>query len=85
MSQDKPSSNSTQLEVKQRVNLFSDDGTEHKDDLNKTPDIKLTERKRPPVEKVSQTCSTCNSEFQIHPTHKRENFVCDNCLRSRSV
>ncbi len=85
MLQDKPSSNSTQLEVKQRVNLFSDDGTEHKDDLNKTPEIQLAERKRKPVKMVSQLCSACNTTFEVHPTHKRENFVCDNCLRSRSI
>jgi len=84
MSQDKPSSNSTQLEVKQRVNIFSDDGTEHKDDLNITPDIKPTERKRQPVKNISQTCSVCSSVAQVHPTHKRENFICDRCLGSRS-
>ena len=83
MSQDKPS-RLYSLEVKQRVNLFSDDGTEHKDELNKTPEITPTERKRQPVKNISQTCSVCSSVAQVHPTHKRENFICDKCLGSRS-
>ena len=54
MTKDKESPNSTQVEVKKRVNLFSDDGTEHKDPLNKTPEVTPTERKRQPVKKISQ-------------------------------
>jgi hypothetical protein len=84
MTKDKESPNSTQVEVKKRVNLFSDDGTEHKDPLNKTPEVTPTERKRQPVKKISQTCSGCSSVVQVHPTHKRENFICDKCLGSRS-
>jgi hypothetical protein len=83
MSQDKPS-RLYSLEVKQRVNLFSDDGTEHKDTLNETPEVTPTERKRQPVKKIPQTCSGCSSVVQVHPTHKRENFICDKCLGSRS-
>jgi hypothetical protein len=32
MTRDKPKPNSTQIELKKRVNLFNDDGTEHKDE-----------------------------------------------------
>ena len=85
MTREKPKPSSAQVEVKQRVNLFTDDGTEHKDEQNKTPKITLTERKRPPIKMVSQKCSSCNSVFEIHPTHKRENFICDKCLRARSA
>ena len=85
MTNDKEGPNSTQVEVKKRVNLFSDDGTEHKDPLNKTPEVTPTERKRPPVKNVSQTCSSCGKGLEVHPAHKRENFICDKCLRSRSV
>jgi hypothetical protein len=85
MTQDKLESNSTQLQVKQRVNLFTDDGIEHKDEDNITPDITPTERKRAPAKPVSQLCSSCNNTFLIHPIHKRESFICDSCLRSRSV
>ena len=85
MTRDKPKPSSTQVEVKQRVNLFSDDGTEHKDEQNKTPEISLTERKRKPTQMVSQVCQACNNSVEVHPTHKRDFFTCDKCLRSRSV
>lgn len=85
MTRDKQESNSAQVEVKQRVNLFTDDGTEHKDELNKTPKIAPTERKRKPVKNVSQTCASCSKVSEVHPTHARENFICDKCLSSRSV
>jgi len=64
-----------------RVNKFVDDGTEHRDDLNKTPDITRTERSRPKFSKVMQVCSKCNKQVEIHPTFKRDFFVCDKCLR----
>ena len=85
MTRDKPKPSSTQVEVKQRVNLFTDDGTEHKDEQNKTPEIPPTERKRKPVKMVSQVCQVCNNSVEVHPTHKRDLFTCDKCLRSRSV
>lgn len=85
MTRDKSKPSSTQIEVKQRVNLFTDDGTEHKDEQNKTPDISLTERKRKPTQMVSQVCQACNNSVEVHPTHKRDFFTCDKCLRSRSV
>lgn len=85
MTRDKPKPSSTQVEVKQRVNLFTDDGTEHKDELNKTPEIAPTERKRKPVKMVSQFCAACNSSVEVHPQHARDFFTCDKCLRSRSV
>ena len=85
MTRDKPKPSSTQVEVKQRVNLFTDDGTEHKDEQNKTPEIALTERKRKPTQMVSQVCQVCNNSVEVHPTHKRDFFTCDKCLRSRSV
>ena len=85
MTRDKPKPSSTQVEVKQRVNLFTDDRTEHKDQQNKTPEVALSERKRKPVKMVSQLCSACNTTFEVHPTHKRDFFTCDKCLKSRSV
>lgn len=85
MTRDKPKPSSTQVEVKQRVNLFSDDGTEHKDEQNKTPDVTPTERKRKPAKMVSQFCAACNSSVEVHPQHARDFFTCDKCLRARSV
>tara|TARA_R100001163_G_scaffold1819_1_gene2855 strand:- start:34 stop:435 length:402 start_codon:yes stop_codon:yes gene_type:complete len=85
MTRDKPKPKSTQIELKKRVNLFTDDGTEHKDEQNKTPDISPTERKRKPTQMVSQVCQACNNSVEVHPTHRRDFFTCDKCLRSRSV
>lgn len=85
MTRDKPKPSSTQVEVKQRVNLFTDDGSEHKDEQNKTPEVAQTERKRKPTQMVSQVCQACNATVEVHPTHKRDFFTCDKCLRSRSV
>tara|TARA_B100000497_G_C7539323_1_gene326503 strand:- start:129 stop:530 length:402 start_codon:yes stop_codon:yes gene_type:complete len=85
MTRDKPKQSSTQVEVKQRVNLFTDDGTEHRDEQNKTPEIPPTERKRKPVKMVSQFCAACNSSVEVHPQHARDFFTCDKCLKSRSV
>ncbi len=46
MTREKPKQNSIQVEVKKRENLFTDDGVEHKDEQNVTPQISLTERNR---------------------------------------
>ena len=39
-----------------RFNKFRDDGTEHQDENNRTPETPLTERRRPKFKKVSQLC-----------------------------
>lgn len=64
-----------------RINKFVDDGTEHRDDINKTPDITRTERTRPKFSKVVQICSKCSAEVEVNPVFKRDFFVCDKCLR----
>lgn len=64
-----------------RVNKFVDTGTEHKDAINETPEITKTERSRPKFSKTAQTCTRCNKEVEVHPSFKREFFVCDKCLR----
>lgn len=64
-----------------RVNKFVDDGSEHKDLVNKTPEITITERSRPKFALVKQSCSKCNKEFETNPAFKRDFFVCDRCLR----
>lgn len=66
-------------EVKNRVNKFLDDGVEAKDIT--TPDIKPTERKRPAFKTIQQTCSRCNKTVDTHPTHQRDYYICDKCLR----
>ena len=69
------------VEVKPRENKFVDNGTEHKDESNVTPAVKLTERRRPAFKKVEQNCSRCNKSVEVHPQHARDFFVCDKCLR----
>lgn len=65
-------------EVKNRVNSFTDDGTEAKD--IETPSVDLTERRRPAFKMVQQVCGKCSETFMIHPAHKRDFFVCDKCI-----
>ena len=64
-----------------RFNKFRDDGTEHQDENNRTPETPLTERRRPKFKKVSQLCERCKTTFEVHPQFARDFFVCDKCLR----
>lgn len=66
-------------DVSNRVNQFVDDGSEAKDVL--TPDFQPVERRRPSVKKVDQVCGRCNKQYSVHPTHVREFFTCDKCLK----
>lgn len=66
-------------EVRNRVNKFIDDGIEAKD--IETPDIRPTERKRPAFKMIQQTCSRCNKTVDTHPTHQRDFYICDKCLK----
>lgn len=79
MIKDKPKSNSTKVEVKQRANLFSDDGTEHKDEANKTPEIIPTNRSRAKFKKVKQVCGHCKKSEMVHPQFVREFYSCAKC------
>ena len=63
-----------------RFNKFIDTG-EHRDEVNKTPEVKLTERRRPSFKMVEQVCTRCNKKVQVHPQHARDFYVCDSCLR----
>ena len=66
-------------DIKKRVNQYTDDGVEAKDLT--TPSIKPTERKRPPFQMIEQTCEKCHKTIKTHPTHKRDFFICDKCIR----
>ena len=68
------------LEVKKRENLYKDTG-EHKDKNNETPQVELTERRRPSFQKVEQTCQRCNKVVKVNPSFARDFFTCDSCLR----
>ena len=65
-------------EVKNRFNSFTDDGTEGKD--IKTPAVEMTERRRPAFKTIEQVCKKCSSIVKVHPSHKRDFFVCDKCV-----
>ena len=79
MKRDKPKQNSTQLEVKKRENLFVDDGTEHKNEANKTPEVVPTARSRPKFQKVEQVCNYCNKSEMVHPQFVREFYTYLRC------
>lgn len=68
------------LEVKKRPNLYEDKG-EHRDQVNATPEVELTERRRPAFQKVEQTCQRCNKAVKVNPSFARDFFTCDSCLR----
>jgi hypothetical protein len=64
-----------------RFNKFEDDGSDHKDKQNATPDVELTERRRPPFKKITQTCTRCDNTVETHPQFYREFYICDRCLK----
>ena len=64
-----------------RFNKFEDDGSEHKDKQNATPDMELTERRRAPFKKITQTCTRCDNAVETHPQFYREFYICDRCLK----
>ena len=76
---DEPTSGSPVTETKNRVNLFQDDGTIAKDIT--TPDFTPTQRNRKQYEPVDQTCQKCNASVQVHPSHVRDFYVCEKCLK----
>lgn len=66
-----------------RFNSFTDDGTEARGAEFATPDVKPTERKRPPTKMVEQKCTKCQNTVKVHPTHARDWYVCDRCIGGR--
>jgi hypothetical protein len=66
-------------DVSNRVNQFVDDGSEAKDVT--TPDFQPVQRRRKPIKNVQQVCGQCGQEYSVHPTHVREFFTCDKCLK----
>ena len=76
---DEPTSGSPVNDKKERVNLFQDDGTIAKDIT--TPEFTPSSRSRTPYKPVDQVCQKCNKSIAVNPTHVRDFFVCDPCLR----
>lgn len=81
MGDSSPSKMPQSVNVKRRENKFIDTGTEHKDEQNVTPEVELTERKRPAFKKIVQTCTRCNKDCKTHPQFKRDFYICDRCLK----
>jgi len=76
---DEPTSGSPVNDNKERTNLFQDDGTIAKDVT--TPEFTPSNRTRAPYKPVDQVCQKCNKSVAVNPTHIRDFFVCDPCLR----
>lgn len=57
---------------------FIDDGS---DKHIETPIVSLAERKRPAFKMIEQQCQKCGKSVTTHPSHKREWFVCDRCIK----
>ena len=82
MNEDKPNNKTVPVnEVGKRVNQFHDDGSDAKD-IN-TPDFEPTARQREPFQQVELKCKQCGQMTSINPTHRREYYVCDKCIRSK--
>ena len=67
-------------EVKNRVNQFVDDGTE--DIEVTTPSVDPVPR-RTPVATNQQQCRSCGETITTSPSHQRDFYTCDKCLRNR--
>ena len=67
-------------EVKNRVNQFVDDGTE--DIEVTTPSVDPVPRRKP-VATIQQQCRSCGETITTSPTHQRDFYTCDKCLRNR--
>ena len=82
MNDDKPNNKTVPVnEVGKRVNQFHDDGSDAKH-IN-TPDFEPTARQREPFQQVELKCQQCGQMTSINPTHRREYYVCDKCIRSK--
>ena len=67
-------------EVKNRVNKFVDDGTEDVDVT--TPSVDPVPRRKP-VSQIEQQCRSCGETVTTSPTHQRDFYTCDKCLRNK--
>lgn len=63
--------------IKREIEFIDDGSDKHVE----TPKVALAERKRQPFKMVEQTCQKCGKTVTTHPSHKREWFVCDRCIK----
>jgi hypothetical protein len=61
-------------------NLFTDDKSEHMD--IETPSFTPSQRRDKP-RKTEQKCVDCNKTVEVADIHRRDFFVCDDCLSNK--
>ena len=66
--------------VNRGENLFTDDKLEHMD--IETPSCTPSPRRETPP-KTEQKCVDCNKTVEVADVHRREFFVCDDCLSNK--
>ena len=65
-------------------NTFVDDGTEHNDEENVTPNVTLTPRRRKPYEPKSVNCHVCGKSYKVNPSLLSGEFYrCDSCVGTK--
>ena len=65
-------------------NTFVDDGTEHNDEENVTPNVTLTPRRRKPYEPKSVNCHVCGKNYKVNPSLLSGEFYrCDSCVGTK--
>ena len=67
------------IDMSGKENTFVDDKSEHSD--VETPDFTPSPRRRKPFSTAKAQCTRCKKEFSIHPVHKRENYICNSCIK----
>jgi len=67
------------IDISGKENTFVDDKSEHAD--VETPDYTPSPRRRKPFATTKAQCTRCKKEFNIHPLHKRENYICSSCIK----
>lgn len=70
--------------VKAGENIFVDDGSEHRDAENTTPNVPLTPRRRKPYEPKSVNCHVCGKNYKVNPSLLSGEFYrCDSCVGTK--
>lgn len=70
--------------VKAGENIFVDDGSEHRDAENMTPNVPLTPRRRKPYEPKSVNCHVCGKNYKVNPSLLSGEFYrCDSCVGTK--
>jgi hypothetical protein len=67
--------------VSAKENTFVDEGVEHKDSGNTTPEVSLTKRGRPPTKYKEVTCHICGKRDSVNESLAFGEFYrCNNCI-----